>query len=102
MCTDKMSDKVQNIVSAGIYWSRQSQRRKSINREKERELRSTEKDRLPWPPLQETDSPPIMLGGDVKTLYPSLDCVTSSEIAAQAVRETKIKFGGVNYPRLSD
>ena len=53
------------------------------------------------PPLQVVDSDPIMLGVDVKTLYPSLDCVATSELAAKAVRDTKIKFGGIDYNRLS-
>ena len=42
-----------------------------------------------------------MIGGDVKTLYPSLDIVSTSQIAAQAIRDTNIKFGGLDYDRLS-
>ena len=37
----------------------------------------------------------------MKTLYPSLDTVSTSQIAAQAIRETHISFGGIDYDRLS-
>ena len=53
------------------------------------------------PPIQDLNKPPIMVGGDVRALYPSLDVVTASCIAARAVEDTKIEFKGVDYQRLS-
>ena len=46
--------------------------------------------------LQEFDTGPVMIGGNVKALYPSLDGVASAQITAEAVRESKIKFSGIN------
>ena len=90
----RMNEKIKNVVSAGLYW-----RKRNITTSKKEK---TDSDNIATiPSLQDLDSPPIMLGGDVKTLYPSLDSVTTSEIAAQAIRDTKIKFGGIDYPRLS-
>ena len=36
----------------------------------------------------------------MKTLYPSLDGISTSQVASEAVRNTRIKFGGINYERL--
>ena len=40
-------------------------------------------------PLQNNTALPILFGGDVKTLYPSLDPVTTSKVAADAIRAPK-------------
>ena len=53
------------------------------------------------PPLENFDKPPVMVGGDVQALYPSLDVVTTSRLAARAVEETDIEIKGVDYHRLS-
>ena len=46
------------------------------------------------PPIQDLNKPPIMVGRDVRALYPSLDVVTASCIAARAVEDTKIRVQG--------
>ena len=91
-----LNEKVRNITSAAICWRNKDT--EEHNKENHEEKRKTTTNPSP---LQETDSDPVMLGGDVKTLYPSLDCVATSEMAAQAVRDTKIMFGGIDYNRLS-
>ena len=93
---NNMTEKVRDLTSAGIFWKRRDE---EINKtEREAGADTSESD---TPPLQELDSDPIMIGGDVMTLYPSLDTITTSQIAAQAVRNTEVKFGGIDYDRLS-
>ena len=114
-----MNEKVRNITSAALCWKKKNKtlaggfkNKKSFKLSNDENWSSAQLVELApptlerqedgtAPPLQELDSAPVMLGGDVKTLYPSLDCVTTSEIAAEAIRTTNIKFGGIDYNRLS-
>ena len=43
------------------------------------------------------DAQPVLLGRDVVALYPSLEPVAVAELTAKAVRESSIKFNGVNF-----
>ena len=93
---NNMTEKVRDLTSAGIFWKRRDEEIKETEREAGADTSESD-----TPPLQELDSDPIMIGGDVMTLYPSLDTITTSQIAAQAVRNTEVKFGGIDYDRLS-
>ena len=95
--TTSLNEKVKNTVSAGYYWRLKEDSNELKDKDADPIERDTERE---LPPLQDCNSIPIMIGGDVKTLYPSLDCVSTGEMAAQAVRDTEIKFGGIDYERL--
>ena len=119
MKSKSLNEKVRNITSAALCWKKKnktltggSKNEKSFKLSNDENWSSAQLAELAPPtlerqdggtalPLQELDSAPVMLGGDVKTLYPSLDCITTSEIAAEAIRTTNIKFGGIDYSRLS-
>ena len=47
--------------------------------------------------FQDMDSTPILVGADVKTLYPSLSIQGTAELASEAVKNTNIKFTGFDY-----
>ena len=47
--------------------------------------------------LQDFTKEPVLIGADVQALYPNLDGLCVAKIAANAVRETKVKFSGINY-----
>ena len=51
----------------------------------------------PPPPLQDESAPPIMLGGDVVALYPSMEAAPTGAMTYQAVKETQVKFEKINY-----
>ena len=80
-----MTEKVRDSTSAGIFWKR----RDEVNEERESEA-GADMSKSDTPPLQEIDSDPIMIGGDVMTLYPSLSTITTSQIATQAIRNTEV------------
>ena len=47
--------------------------------------------------IQDFTKEPVLIGADVQALYPNLDGLCVAKIAANAVRETKVKFSGINY-----
>ena len=51
----------------------------------------------PSPTLQDETAPPIMVGGDVVALYPSMEAAPTGAMAYQAVKETQVKFEKINY-----
>ena len=51
--------------------------------------------------IQDLDSKPVFIGGDVRALYPSMDQIATAEIAYHAVKQTKLKITGVDYRILS-
>ena len=53
------------------------------------------------PPLQATDQPPIMVGGDVKTLYPALDVVSTCALVGEAMRKSELEMEGIDFNRLA-
>ena len=91
-----LTEKIRHLMSALGFWNRKE------DKKKEREAGDIYNgEDTTVPPLQSMDSPPILIGGDVKTLYPSLDIITTSAMAAQAVRDTRLQFGGIDYNRLA-
>ena len=48
------------------------------------------------PPIQDLAAPPIMIGGDVVALYPSMEASPTATIAYHAVKNSKIKFNSLN------
>ena len=94
--TELMGEKIKGFIAATSFWKKKEKENSKNPRRSRHD--STGKERIP---LQDTSTPPLLLGGDVVTLYPSLDCITTSELAAQSVRDTKLQFGGINYDRLS-
>ena len=51
--------------------------------------------------IQDFNSKPVLFGGDVNALYPSLDQIGTAEIAKEAVMETPILFEDIDYDLLS-
>ena len=49
------------------------------------------------PSIQASEAPPIMLGGDVVALYPSMKTAPTGAVAYEAMKKTKIKFEKINY-----
>ena len=45
----------------------------------------------------ESSSKPELLGADVQTLYPSLCPLGTADIAAEAVRNSKVSFKGIDF-----
>ena len=48
------------------------------------------------PPLHDFTARPVLIGGDAIALYPSMDTVGTTELVAQAVIESKIKFKNID------
>ena len=47
--------------------------------------------------IQDDESKPIFFGSDVVALYPNLDPTCVAKITANAVKNTKVQFKGINY-----
>ena len=47
--------------------------------------------------LQEEDAPPIMLGGDVIALYPSMETNPTAAVAYREIKRSTLKFKKINY-----
>ena len=48
-------------------------------------------------PVQDTNLPHVMVGGDVVALYPSMEANSTAAVAYRAVKESKLKFEKINY-----
>ena len=51
--------------------------------------------------IQDFNSTPIMVGGDVVGLYPNMDIVATAELSARAFMESKVQCTGVDYKLLA-
>ena len=89
------NEKIVSLAKLGNDWSdEESDRRKKLDVEYELSDKNV-------PPIQDFDSEPVMIGGDVVALYPSMDAVATAELAAQSIRETPIDFKGIDYKYLA-
>ena len=104
MTNDTVSEQVQcqskeNIVfnkglekhfNASSNWARREKKKwKKLLPDTNAEIRSEE--------IFDVGSTPVLLGADVKTLYPSLCPMGTAEMAAQAVKKTKVSFKGFDF-----
>ena len=87
----KFSDKLRDMFKAGTCW-------KEIDDEDIEKL--INKNGID-DEIQDFNSKPVLLGGDVCALYPSLDQIGTAEIAAEAVMETPILFEDIDYDLLA-
>ena len=95
-----LNDKISFGVKSGRYWQQ------TLDMEKTEE---TTKMNINEPgkntdnnlPLQDTNGQALMIGADVIGLYPNLDQIGVAHITAQAIRDTKVKFKGINYMLLT-
>ena len=96
---DTLNERIHSGIKAGEYWSRQLH---EMNKESVKSCQS-EEDACDGalvnerPPLQDVTEKPVMIGADVVGLYPNLDPVGVAHITAQSVRESTVKFSGINY-----
>ena len=54
-------------------------------------------EKLNLPPMQDLEEKPVLFGSDVVGLYPNLDNICVSKIAARTVMNTKVEFKGINF-----
>ena len=54
-------------------------------------------EKLNLPPIQDLEEKPVLFGSDVVGLYPNLDNICVSKIAARTVMNTKVEFKGINF-----
>ena len=90
--TKNFNEKVRNMYINGEVWCELDElRRQTLKKEIDPEL----------PDLQDTAEKPVMIGGDVQALYPSMDGVATAELAARAVLESDLSFHGIDYKFLA-
>ena len=71
------NEKIALLAKLGNDWSDgESDKRMEVDTEYKRSDRSV-------PPIQDFDTEPVMIGGDVVALYPSMDGIATAELAAQ-------------------
>ena len=92
-----LKERIRKELKAATYWAKGE--REKENKSKDNNVTTTEmEERIP---LQATNRDPIFVGGDVIALYPSLDGVSASNLASEAVKQTNIMFEGIDYRRLA-
>ena len=71
------NEKIALLAKLGNDWSDgESDKRMEVDTEYKRSDRSV-------PLIQDFDTEPVMIGGDVVALYPSMDGIATAELAAQ-------------------
>ena len=78
-----LNERIVHGHNAGMKWAKIDEFEKTIFKNMD-------------PGIQDFENKPVMIGGDVKALYPSLDGIATAQIAADSVRRSKVKFSGIN------
>ena len=96
-CTgDDIGMKIANQIKSGQYWE------KKINLVKEEDTREEEREGAGHKnDLQDFNKLPIIVGGDVEALYPSLEHIPTSKILYKAMMETDVNFESLDYGMMS-
>ena len=82
-----MNQRVSHLIKSGRFWD---QKIKLMEEEKDVQGRDDCE-------LQDFESPPIMVGGDVEALYPSMQHIPTAKIMFKAVMDTSVKFDNLDY-----
>ena len=85
-----------NLVEATYEWSKAERLETAEIRKQSTSMEQEDK-----PPLQDFSDKPVMVAADVKALYPSIDKIGGAELAARAVRKSKISFKSIDFAMLS-
>ena len=95
---DDISRKVANQIKSGNYWGKKM----ALLSEGMTLCDSTgaKIDNM-QPELQEFNSKPIIIGGDVEALYPSMNHIPTSKILYNAMMDTTVKFEDLDYEMMS-
>ena len=81
-----LNERIVHGIKAGTHWDNST----SLQ---QRELLNSQNEKL----IQDQQATPILFGCDVVALYPNLEPIIVAHVAAQTVKESDIKFSGVNF-----
>ena len=87
----QFSEKLRHMYRAGINWK--SGDTLDLENVVNKEIMNVE--------IQDFNARPVFFGGDVKALYPSLDQISTAEIAAEAIMDTGVMFEEIDYDLLA-
>ena len=84
-CSDEgtLDDKIAKGVESGQWWAT-----RSADRQYKPHVQNT---------IQDTTAKPVLVGFDVVGLYPNLDPIAVAQVSADVVRETEVKFHGIEF-----
>ena len=87
-------------VNAAYYWAKERDVQ-NLTKLKEMNFYDYKGKSDELPPIQDIDEKPVLVGGDVEALYPSMEAIPTSQIAFTAVMESEVEFQNINYDILS-
>ena len=87
---DTLNNRLVEVFKSGNYWAQAEKLKDNSCSRKENDLKSSGS-------FQDSNQKPVMVGCDVVGLYPNLDPIGVAQITAEAVRNTKIEFKGINF-----
>ena len=90
--------KIPEQIQAGLYWWKKDQIEKKnllfdqvsggiVNTDKMEKV----------PSLQDFEKAPVIIGGDVEALYPSMAHIETSKVMYEAIMDTKVDFENIDY-----
>ena len=85
-----ITKKIEDQVSSSIYWEDLHNLEK---KEKKRFIHGSRE----IPSLQEFDKKPVIVGGDVEALYPSMKHIPTAKMMYKAIIETPIEFENIDF-----
>ena len=87
------NEKIRDLCEAGKLWEQMENRRFK--------MMTSQGEKLNLEKVQDFSKQPILVGGDVVALYPSMDVTATAQLSAQAVLESDILVTGVNFKLLA-